>query len=123
MPRMKTYASFDEYLQDQTTKNRAIIRALRKFVRTREPGLVETVKWGNGCWVRGNEPVAYVHAEPGLVQFGFFRGSSLRDPQGLLEGSGRYVRHVKVRAPSDVRKRGLGALLARAARPRRRRAG
>ena len=113
---MKTYSSFDEYYRDQTPRNRAIIRALRKFVRAAAPQLNEAVKWGNGCWLSGTEPVAYVYSDTGLVQFGFFSGSSLKDPRGLLEGTGRYVRHIKVRAPSDVDPPAFGALLRQAAR-------
>jgi len=95
MKRMKAYASFDDYLKDQNPKNQAIIRALRRFVKRIEPGLSEAVKWGNGCWVSNNRPVAYVYSATGYVQFGFFSGSSLKDPRGLLEGAGKYVRHTK----------------------------
>lgn len=118
MAKMKAYASFDDYLQDQSPKNRAIIRALRTFVQAVEPGLIEAVKWGNGCWVRGTEPIAYVYSAAGFVQFGFIRGSSLKDPHRLLEGNGRYVRHIKVRTPSDIDHRAFGALLRQAARSR-----
>lgn len=113
--KMKKYASFDDYLDDQIAKNRTIIRALRKFVKRVEPGLVEAVKWGNGCWVKGKAPVAYVYSAPEYVQFGFIRGSSLKDPKKLLEGNGQYVRHVKVRKTSDIDEEAFGALLRQAA--------
>jgi hypothetical protein len=119
MMRMKTYESFNEYLKDQTPRNQAIIRGLRRLVRRVEPGLSETVKWGNGCWVGSEGPVAYVYSAPDYVQFGFFRGSSLIDPKNLLVGKGRYVRHTKVRAPSDIDGRSLAALLKQAAGSRR----
>jgi hypothetical protein len=112
--RMKAYATFDAYLADQMPANRAVIRALRKLVTAVSPGLEESVKWGNGCWVKGKRPVAYVYSADGHVQFGFFAGSSLKDPRGLLEGSGAYVRHVKVRAPSDIDERAFAALLEQA---------
>jgi uncharacterized protein YdhG (YjbR/CyaY superfamily) len=54
MKRMKVFASFDEYLEAQSPKNQAIIRALRKFVKRIEPKLSEAVKWGNGCWIGSN---------------------------------------------------------------------
>src|SRR5215204_2478858 len=113
--KMKVYASFDDYLQDQSSKNQEIIRALRKFVKRVEPGLREAVKWGNGCWTGANEPVAYVHSDSGYVQFGFFYGSSLEDPKGLLEGKGRYVRHTKVHKPSEIDRQAFAALLKQAA--------
>jgi hypothetical protein len=117
--KMKSYASFDDYLEDQSSKNQAIIRALRKFVKRVEPGLSESVKWGNGCWIGKNGPVAYVYSDTGWVQFGFFRGSSLKDPKGLLEGKGQYVRHTKVHAPSEIDERAFAALLRQAAGSRR----
>src|SRR6187455_2316465 len=115
MAKMKTYASFNDYLKDQTPKNRAVIGALRRFVKRVEPTLTEAVKWGNGCWVGSNGPVAYVYSAPEYVQFGFFRGSSLKDPRGLLEGKGKYVRHTKVRQPSEIDERSFAALLRQAA--------
>lgn len=118
MKKMKPYASFDAYLEDQSPKNQVIIRALRAFVKRAEPGLDETVKWGNGCWVGRNGPVAYVYSDSGYVQFGFFRGSTLKDPKGLLEGKGAYVRHIKVRDRSEIDARAFSALLRQAARSR-----
>jgi len=118
MKRMTAYASFDDYLDAQSPENQAIIRALREFVRRTAPGLNEAVKWGNGCWVGENGPVAYVYSDTELVQFGFFNGSSLKDPRGLLEGKGRYVRHIKVRDRSAIDERAFAALLRQAVRPR-----
>ena len=115
MKKMKTYGSFDEYLKDQSPKNQAIIRGLRRLVKRVEPGLSEAVKWGNGCWIGSHGPVAYVYSAPDYVQFGFFKGSSLNDPRGLLEGNGRYVRHTKVREPSGIDEQSFAELLNQAA--------
>jgi len=115
MMKMKTYGSFDEYQKDQSRKNQAIIRGLRRMVKRVEPGLSEGVKWGNGCWIGSNGPVAYVYSAADYVQFGFFRGSSLKDPRGLVEGKGKYVRHTKVREPSGTDEPSFAALLRQAA--------
>ena len=56
--KMKTYPSFAAYLADQARGNQGPIRALRTFVKRVAPQLEESVKWGNGCWVLGNAPVA-----------------------------------------------------------------
>ena len=61
-----------------------------------------TVKWGQGCWVSGTIPKIFIHTEPDYVQFGFYNGSALKDPNKLLVGSGKYVRHIKVRALKDI---------------------
>jgi len=114
--KMKKYGSFDDYLTDQPPRNRSIVRALRTFVKRVAPVLQESVKWGNGCWVKGNLPVSYVYSASDHVQFGFFRGSALKDPQRLLEGKGQYVRHIKVRKRSDIDANAFEALLRQAAR-------
>jgi len=116
MRKMKAYASFEDYLRDQTPKNQPIIRALRRFVKRAAPGLSEAVKWGNGCWIGKHGPVAYVYSATGYVQLGFFRGASLKDPKGLLEGKGEYVRHTKVRAAADIDASAFNALLLQAVR-------
>jgi hypothetical protein len=45
---------------------------------------------------------AYVNAFKAHVNVGFFRGAELEDPMGLLEGNGKYMRHVKLRPDSDI---------------------
>lgn len=57
---------------------------------------------------------AYVNAFTAHVNVGFFRGADLPDPEGLLEGTGRFMRHVKLRPGADVDAAALGALVRRA---------
>ncbi len=45
---------------------------------------------------------AYVNAFTAHVNVGFFRGAELADPAQLLEGTGKYMRHVKLRPESDA---------------------
>lgn len=45
---------------------------------------------------------AYVNAFKAHVNVGFFRGAEIADPERLLEGTGKFMRHVKLRPESDV---------------------
>jgi hypothetical protein len=45
---------------------------------------------------------AYVNAFTAHVNVGFFRGADIADPEGLLEGTGKFMRHVKLRPERDV---------------------
>ena len=58
----------------------------------------------DGCPVAciADAAFAYVNAFTSHVNVGFFRGAELSDPASLLEGSGKYMRHVKLRPESDV---------------------
>ena len=44
----------------------------------------------------------------------FPRGVDLKDPKGLLEGSGKAMRHVKMHVPADTSRPGVGALIRQA---------
>ncbi len=45
---------------------------------------------------------AYVNAFKAHVNVGFFRGAEIADPDGLLEGTGKFMRHVKLVPDRDV---------------------
>ena len=50
----------------------------------------------------GDAAFAYANAFTAHVNVGFFRGATLADPDHLLEGSGRFMRHVKLRPGQPV---------------------
>lgn len=59
----------------------------------------------------GDAAFAYVDAFRNHVDVGFFRGAELDDPEGLLEGTGRFMRHVKLGPGRDVDEAALAALV------------
>jgi hypothetical protein len=50
----------------------------------------------------GDAAFGYVNAFKAHVNVGFFRGAEIADPDGLLEGTGKFMRHVKLRPDRDV---------------------
>jgi hypothetical protein len=54
---------------------------------------------------------AYVGAYTAHVNVGFYFGALLDDPAGLLEGTGKRMRHVKLRPGQDVDEEALGKLI------------
>jgi hypothetical protein len=50
----------------------------------------------------GDAAYGYVDAFKAHVNVGFFRGAELADPDGLLEGTGKFMRHVKISPERDV---------------------
>lgn len=54
---------------------------------------------------------AYVNAFKSHVNVGFFQGAELDDPDGLLEGTGKFMRHVKIKPDSIVNKSALISLI------------
>ena len=54
---------------------------------------------------------AYVNAFKAHVNVGFFRGAEISDPEGLLEGTGKFMRHVKLRPEHSVDANALRRLI------------
>lgn len=58
------------------------------------------------------KPVA-IHAEHDHVQLGFYVGSSLKDPKGMLEGKDKFVRFVRIQTVKDIDDASIMKLLSR----------
>ena len=67
-----------------------------------------------------SEHYAYIAVLGSHVNLGFYHGASLTDPSGLLEGSGRDLRHVKVRNVASAKDPAITALLREAIADRKR---
>jgi hypothetical protein len=62
----------------------------------------------------GDAAFGYVNAFTAHVNVGFFLGTELSDPSGLLEGTGKFMRHVKLRPECEVDAPALRKLIATA---------
>ena len=67
----------------------------------------------DGCPVAclGDAAFGYVNVFTAHVNVGFFQGAALPDPDGLLQGAGRFMRHVKLRPGADANTAGLRKLI------------
>lgn len=67
----------------------------------------------DGCPVAcvGDLPFAYVNTFTKHVNVGFFRGALLDDPEGLLQGQGRSLRHVKLLPDARIDSHALRGLI------------
>lgn len=59
----------------------------------------------------GDAAFCYVNAFKAHVNVGFFRGAEIEDPGGLLEGTGKFMRHVKLGPGRDVDAAALKGLI------------
>lgn len=69
----------------------------------------------------GDTAFAYVATFKAHVNVGFFRGAELADPAHQLEGTGKYMRHVKLRSDDNINEKALTRLIAAAHRDMQRR--
>jgi hypothetical protein len=103
-------------MKDENPELRKVVRALRTFVKRIVPSVKETVNaWGVSTF-EAKDPFCCYMVGKYHVTFGFHYGTSLEDPEKLLEGTGKNIRHVKLRSVADLERKGLKELVAAAAR-------
>ncbi len=92
----------------------AIVARLRTMVRVAVPGTTEVFyhgALGYGPSASGFDRIMYITAQNGYANLGFFFGANLPDPAHLLEGSGKRMRHVKVRTVQQIEEPALRQLV------------
>jgi len=67
----------------------------------------------DGCPVAclGDAPFGYVNVFTSHMNVGFFHGAALPDPARLLQGTGRFMRHVKLRPGVSIDEAPLATLI------------
>ena len=122
------FGTFDDLLQMTEESLRPVATALRELIIEIDPNACEVVRLGDRAATYGVGPrkmidgYAYLQPYKQWVNLGFFQGVDLADPEGLLEGTGAKMRHVKIRSLGDANRSPVRALT-RDAFERRRAAG
>jgi hypothetical protein len=103
--------AIDAWLEGQAPELGAIARSW--FQRMRECGRDVREVMHDGCPTACVRDAAfgYVAVYRAHANVGFFRGSELKDPANLLEGTGKRMRHVKVKPGLDLDSAALAALI------------
>ncbi len=119
------FGTFDELVAGFDSEIMSISRNLRALILKIHPDVVEVVRLGDGAASYGigpkkmSEAYCYIMPKESYVNLGFYYGVSLADPAELIEGTGKNLRHVKVRTMKDIRKPALRELIKAALAERR----
>ena len=122
---MTKFGTFDDLMEDVPTEWETVARRLRDRVLDVHPQVVEVVRLGDNAASYGvgpkkmSETYCYIMPQKRWVNLGFFYGAELPDPNGLLEGTGKRLRHVKVRSLAAVDDPALRTLIEAALTERR----
>jgi hypothetical protein len=96
------YNSIEDYIKDQDKDKGAIVKELLSIVETAAPKEDSGIKWAQPVFWNDNGPFCYIKAHKNHVNIGFWRGVQMKDPKGLLEGSGEKMRHIKINTKQDI---------------------
>src|SRR5690349_19853877 len=101
----------DEWLKQRSGALSVIAKRWLGVMRGCGPDVRELLHDGHPTACVGDAAFAYANAFKAHVNVGFFRGAELADPDGLLQGTGKFMRHVKLRPGQQVENGALQKLV------------
>ena len=104
-------SAVDAWFATRTDALGTIAHTWFEYMRQCGPDVLELVHDGGPVACVQDLPFAYVNAFTKHVNVGFFAGSSLPDPAKILQGTGKRMRHVKLRPGEQVDADALKALI------------
>lgn len=96
------FGTFSDLLDMTEESLRPVVIELKTIILEIDPAACEVVRLGDRAATYGVGPqktkqgYSYILPHKSWVNLGFFRGATLADPKGLLEGTGKNMRHVKI---------------------------
>ena len=89
--------AIDRWMKQHAGELGEIAREWFEVMRERGDEVRELLHDGCATACLGDAPFGYVGVYTSHVNVGFFHGATLPDPARLLQGNGRFMRHVKLR--------------------------
>jgi hypothetical protein len=108
---------FEDVVANVPAETRAIMEFFRGLIAELHEAAIEVARPGERSVGYGigpkkmSETYAYIMPQGEYVNLGFYQGASLPDPNALLEGTGKALRHVKVRSLLEAKNLALRALI------------
>jgi hypothetical protein len=94
---VKRDPAIDAWMREHSGELGAIAQRWFEVMRGCGEDVRELLHDGHPTACVGDAAFAYVNAFKAHVNVGFFRGAEITDPERLLEGTGKFMRHVKLR--------------------------
>jgi hypothetical protein len=107
----KRDSAIDAWMREQPDELASIARRWFDVMRACGDDVRELIHDDQPTACAGDAAFAYVDAFTAHVNVGFFHGAEMDDPAGLLEGTGKFMRHVKLRPGRRVDESALEALI------------
>ena len=108
--------SLRAWLEKLPAEKKPIVEALRKLLESVAPLARESI-YHDALWygpLNSGYPIFYITVFQAHVNLGFFFGGFVPDPEKLLVGSGKRMRHIKITSVQETENPAIASLLAQA---------
>jgi len=94
-------AQVTEYINNAPDEQNKIMSEIRQLIHTSVEGVTEEYKWSRPVFRLDND-FAYLQKSKNHVTLGFFNFEKINDKENQLEGSGKQMRHIKLKSTNDI---------------------
>src|SRR5262245_12185425 len=108
---IKRDPAIDAWMKEHDSESVAIVRPWFEVMRNCGDEVRELLHDGCPVACLGDAPFGYVNVFTSHVNVGFFHGAALADPARLLQGTGKFMRHVKLRPGTATNTAALSGLI------------
>lgn len=91
-----------EYINQAFGEQKKLMEEIRAIIHREVPDVVENFKWSRPVFSAGKD-FAYFKTTKAYLTFGFFESDKIKDNSHLLEGTGKDMRHIKLRKKDDLK--------------------
>ena len=98
---MKSNQKVQDYISSAQSPFREMMLEIRELIFELVPDVKEEIKWRTPVYSR-KKNICYMAAFKKHVTFAFYDGRMLKDPDKILEGTGKMMRHIKLKKPEDI---------------------
>ncbi len=93
----------EKFFNQLPSKKHDLALKIRSTVIGVDKKISEDIKWGNLTFIhKGKMASIYTYTTTDYLNFCFFKAAKLKDPKGLFEGTGKGMRHVKIKSEKDI---------------------
>jgi len=100
----------DAYIANAAAEHKEILTTLRALIEKSVPNATEHFKWSQPVY-ETKKGFCYLKSTKKHVNLGFMNFGKIDDPENLLEGTGKSMRHIKIRSMEDIREEVFGEML------------
>jgi hypothetical protein len=89
------------YINQASIEQKEIMEIIRQIIHESVPGVNEEFKWSRPVF-RSTKDFAYLKTAKNYITLGFFNFEKLDDNQNMLEGTGKDMRHIKLKNAENI---------------------
>lgn len=112
---MTRIAEVDTYIAESPAAHQDTLRALRDLIFEAVPDTEESFKWKQPVYATQKDYL-YLKVNKGHVNLGFFSFEKIENPAYPLGGTGKRMRHIKIKSMTDFDREALKKMIVQASK-------